>query len=320
MIDNDQNKKKLPIKPMEIPGKIKKVPISKLKSGIIPEKSFKIDNAVVAFVDVLGFSNKKDSKDVEMTLFDFSAPLALSSRQYPKVRFNVFSDCAFVATSIENAADLLSAIRFAFRQWISDGILIRGGIAKGSYNVTSTFAQEIASENYIGNLFSGSAVTEAVKLEGSGEGALLFVNDDCAEFYEKKYGEPIFILEKQKIIGWTDDESIIYWFTGISFLRLLKFLSLKNGESNSVAKKLLNNLRYSATTSDQSRLLSWFLILAILSSPTITKSSREKAINLLKIKDPEDFIPYNKLIREWLNHKDKFRMLKAFADSDSGLP
>jgi len=305
---------------MKIFREMKEVPISDIRSGIIKEKSLKIDDAIVAYFDVLGFSNKKNNKDVESTLFDFSVPLVLCSKEYPKIRFNVFSDCSFIAAPINNAREILSAIRFSFTQWISDGILVRGGISMGSYSETFSATQQMASENYTGSLFSESAVIKAVKLEDSGEGALLFTDNVCAKLYSEKYGEPIFLLEKQKVIGWTDDESVLYWFIVISFLRLLKFLSLKDAASNSTLKKLIHNLDYSKIATDHSNTLLWFLILAILSSPTVDKNIREKAIVLFQIKDPDDFIPLKKLIKDWLNETKKFELLKALADIDSSLP
>lgn len=315
--DKQDKNKKLTIPPMKIPGKIKKVPISKIVSGKISEKSISIPEAVVAYLDILGFSEKKDDEDIERSLLDFSGPLVLVANQYPKIQVNMFSDCAFIATSIENAADLLSGIRFAFTQWISDGILVRGGIAIGKYQETHSATLDIAKNNFIGNLFSGSAVTAAVKLEGKGPGALLFTNEECAEFYGEKYGEPIFVLGDKKNIGWSDDDSSLYWFNGISFLRLLTLLSLEDGTKHPVTEKLVNNLRYCFIATDS--LLPRFLVLAILSSPTIIPKARKKAQNLFKIKDPDDFIPFEKIIIEWLN-TDKLKVLTTLANMDSSIP
>jgi len=313
-----KNLKKLPIRPMKILGKIKKIPTSKIMPGTISKKTIEIPEAVVAYLDVLGFSEKKNDEDIESTLFDFSGPIALSAIHYPEVRFNVFSDCAFIAASVEHGADLLSAIRFAFTQWIGDGILVRGGIARGTYKETYTVALEMTSKNFIGSLFLGSAVTAAVKIEGVGPGALLFTNEECAEFYNKQYGEPIFSLKDYKIIGWSDEDSSLYWFTGISFLRLLRLLSLKDGTKNLVTEKLLNNIRYSFNATDS--LLPRFLVLAILSSPFITPEVRGKALGLLKIKDPDDFVPFKDVIDKWLSDKDKIKLLKFLADMDSSIP
>ena len=315
---HDKNMKKFPIRPMKIPGKIKKIPISKIMPGTIPEKSIEISEAVVAYLDVLGFSEKKDDEDIEFTLFDFSGPIALSATHYPEVRFNVFSDCAFIAASVEHGADLLSAIRFAFTQWVADGILVRGGIARGTYKEIYTVALKMTSKNFIGSLFSGSAVTAAVKLEGSGPGALLFTNEECAEFYNRQYGELIFSLKDYKIIGWSDEDSSLYWFTGISFLRLLRLLSLKDGTKYPVTEKLLNNIRYSFAATDSS--LPRFLVLAILSSPIITPEVRAKSLDLLKIKDPDDFVPFKEVIDEWLSDTENLKVLKFLADEDSSIP
>jgi hypothetical protein len=298
--------KKLPIRPFKIPGKIVKVPLSKIKSGKNQEKSISISDAIVVYIDILGFSEKKDGEDIEMCLLDFSGPLTLAAHHFPQVRFNVFSDCAFIASNKENAKDLLSAIRYSFSQWISDGILVRGGIAIGSYNETQSSAQCIAPKNYVGSLFSGSAVTGAVKLEGSGKGALLFTNEECAELYYKNYGEPIFKIDDSILIGWSDEDSILYWFTGISFLRLINLFTIKKN-NKSIIDKLLNNIIYAFDVTDS--LLPRFLVLAILSSSIISPEVREKVINILKVKDPDDFIPFKDMINEWLNDSKELKYL-----------
>jgi len=255
---------------------------------------------------------------MESSLSDFAGPLVLAARRNPEVRFNVFSDCAFVSASRKKSADLLSAIRFAFTQWVADGIPVRGGIALGTYRETYTAALDIRPKNFIGNLFSGSAVIAAVKLEDSGPGALLFTNEKCAKFYAEKHGEPIFVLNGHRIIGWSDQDRILYWFVGISLLRLLKLLSLKDGAEDPRAEILLNNLRYSSVATDSS--LPGFLVLAILSLPTINPEARKRALDLLNIKDPNDFVPYKELISEWLKYKDRIKILRKLADLDSSIP
>ena len=314
---SEKYKNKLPIKPFENQGEIKKIPISKIKSVKNQEKPISISNAIVAYIDILGFSEKKDEEDIEICLLDFSGTLTTVASNFPEIRINVFSDCAFVATNIENASDLLSAIRFAFDQWISDGILVRGGIATGSYKETQSFAQITSPNNYMGSPFSGSAVTTAVKLESSGNGTFLFTDETCAKFYYKNYKESIFKIEKDIFIGWSDEDSTLYWYTGISFLRLIRLLSLESKKKSKVIIKLLNNIRYACTVTDS--LLPRFLILAILSSPIITSKVRKKAIRILEIEDPEDFIPFEKLIDEWLNNSKKLEILKYLADSDSSI-
>jgi hypothetical protein len=317
--NHEQNfdKLKLKIPPLEIPTKTVMVPISKIKSRKNLDKSFSIQKGIVAYIDIMGFSNKFDDKDIETSLLDFSGGLVLASSRLPKVRFNVFSDCAFIATTLENATDLLSGLRFAFSQWIRDGILVRGGLALGTYQETYTFSRGMPLENYFGHLFAGSALTEAVKLEGSGSGSLLFTNSECAEFIGKNHNEPIFLLNNHKIIGWADDDSTLYWFTGISFIRLLRFLSLKDGIKHPVTKKLINNVLYclSATNS----LMPRFVILAILSSSIASKEIKKKSMKIFNIKYPDDFIPFKKLIDDFLM-TEKLEILKNLSDSDSSIP
>ena len=138
-----------------------------------------------------------------MSLLDFSGPLAIAANHCPKIRFSVFSDCAFITTSTKHASDLIAAIRFAFIEWFADGILVRGGIARSGYIETRSFARVLGmpSKNFIGSLFSSSAVTAAMKLEGSGCGALLFINDETAEFLHREYEDPIYTVESYKVVG-----------------------------------------------------------------------------------------------------------------------
>lgn len=309
---------KLAIPPMKLPGKVVKIPVSKIHVDMI---SSEMSEAVVAYFDILGFSQKKKHKDMETSLLDFSGALLLAAENYPEIRFNVFSDCAFISASLKDAADLLSAIRYAFTQWVSDGILVRGGIALGSYRETDARAHIVlrkALKNFVGNLFSGSAVTAAVRLEGSGCGGLLFTNEECAEFYAQKYGEPIFQLDDYKIIGWSDESRILYWFVGISFFQLLKLLSLKDESKRRTRKNLINNIRYSFTATNS--LLPNILILTILSLPTIPFEAREKAVKLFKIKDPGDFNHFKEIIDELLKDEQKIKLLKTLADMDSSIP
>lgn len=320
MVDKSKNKtvKRLPIRPMKIHGKIKKIPISKLTPGTYKEKSIEISKAVVAYFDVLGFSNKKDAEEIEMTLLDFSAPLAISSTKFKNVRFNIFSDCAFVAASRKNAAELLSAIRFAFTQWTADGILVRGGLALGTYKETHSIALDMTLTNFVGNLFSGSGVVEAVKQEGSGHGSLMFAEDQCAKFFAEKHKEPIFTLANHKIIGWSDDDFTLCSFAAISLLRLIKVLSQQDKEQHSVDKHLLNNLLYSVAAASSP--LPTSMILAVLSLPNIDPKGRERALAKLELKDPENFLQYKELINEWLKKEETMKFLQAIAYMDSSIP
>jgi hypothetical protein len=308
------------IRPMKLYGvtKPKKIPISELKPGI--EVNFEVSEAVVAYFDILGFSDKKNDEDIEACLADFSAALILSARQNPNIRFNIFSDCAFLSASIKDAANLLSAIRFAFLGWIADGILVRGGISIGSYKEIRTAAQDMSSRNVVSSLFSGSGVTKAVRLE-NGPAALLFTDNTCKELYSLHYGEPIFSLDDHMIIGWSDERQPLYQFAALSLIRLLKLLAVRDEKYRSIKEKLLNNLRYSDTAiGDRLFLLS--LALPILSLPVITSEVRGNALSLLRI-EPEYFEYCCKNLAEscdaWLN-KVENKMLLALADMDSSIP
>lgn len=314
---NYDQKRRLAISPLEIPGETKVIPVDQIEPGIKREESISISEAIVAFLDIMGFSKKTDDKDIEACLLDFSGSLIIRAKYSPHVRFNVFSDCAFLAAPLEKASTLISVIRSAFKSWIADGLLIRGGLAIGEYQEPALVATDIAPNNYSGNTFAGSGVTAAVKLEGSGPGSLLFTSQDCARFLTKEYNEVIFRLRDHLFIGWTDEDSVLYWFTGISFIRLLRFLNQENGEKLPISKKLLNNLKYvlNATNSN----MPWFTIYEILLSPFASEDAKTKAKKLLNIDDSK--IP--QVIKdnaEEVLATDTYRMLRALAEMDSGLP
>ncbi len=293
-----------------------RIPISNIPKD---EKKFSLPDAVVAYLDILGFSERKNETDVEYCLLDFTGPLTLAVTKYPHLRINVFSDCAFLATSKSTAADLLRALRFAFKEWLADSMLVRGGIAIGKYAETLTthiLETRQARNSFNSSLFSGSAVSAAVRVEASGNAALLFATEECARFYQATYGEPVFSLDHRPIIGWFDDANALYWFTGISLVRILRLLSLKkNVEKQRVITMLQNNLRYSGTVDPQ---LSRFVILTILSSPVASKAVRSRVRRSLGISSPTQF--ELKMIKDWLRkrHRD-FEGLIATADEDSGI-
>jgi len=207
----------LPIPPVKFEGKIVKVPISEIKSGKKPKVEIK--KAIVAFVDVLGFSNKTDVKDIELTLLDFSGSLTMTSKKFPNIRYNIFSDNAFLATTQDNAKELIEALRYSFSRWVWNGILVRGGIALGTYREFSSAGIEMTSSNFTGNLFSGTAVIKAVKLESSKDGAFLFIDEECSKFFEKKFKEPIFKINKNTLLGWSDKNYSLFLFMSISLFK-----------------------------------------------------------------------------------------------------
>lgn len=311
-------KLKLPIKPFKLKGKIIKIPISKIKSGKKP--TIEIKKAIVVYVDVLGFSKKTNVKDIENTLLDFAGSLATIADTFQKIRFNVFSDNAFLATSQSNARDLISALRYSFQRWCSNGILVRGGIAIGDYREFSSVAIASTPSNFIGNHFAGSAVIEAVKLEANPHGAFIFTNKKCANFLAKNFGEPVFVFDNSSmIIGWSDEDSALFQFTAISFFRLLRVISQKNNKLNSIKTKLIKNILYAKLQATKYYIPVVFL--SILSLPSINPRIKNKACAILKIKDPDDFEFYDELIKIFLaKNMQELEILKAIVKNDSSIP
>ena len=310
----------LPIPPMKLPKdmKVQLVPVSKIHSAIMPEKAIEFKDGIVCYLDVMGFSKKKTNEDVEMTLADFAGALVRPAIQFSHIRFNIFSDCAFLAAPLENANDLLSAVRYAFTQWVSDSILVRGGIAAGSYKENRSSVQDYAPKNFTWSFFAGSGVVDAVKLEGSGKGALLYSSDSCAEYFEKKYGEPIYTDGESKIIGWTKDFQYLYWYIGNSLLRLLKVLSTDKGEMHPAVTHYVANIKYALAAGDKD--LIWILMLSLLSIPNLNVNARKKALKFLNIKNEEIFASYKPAIDDFIADKERIKMLVTFADFDTSIP
>jgi len=306
----------LPIEPMKLGGKIETVPINKIRSGKKP--TVEIKNAIVAFVDILGFSEKTNDSDIDNTLLDFSGSLTITSIKFPNIRYNVFSDNAFLAADQKDAKDLISALRFAFSRWCSNGILVRAGLALGSYKEFSSTAIKSTSTNFTGNLFSGTAVTKSVRLEQGKGGAQLYTDDQCASFLSKKFGEPIFSVKNSTFIGWSNDDLVLSGFIAISLFRLLRILKINNKKYAKVQEKLLHNLVYSQAQIKTTKLFN-LVVLSTIQLSSVRPKIKQKACKLLNIRYDKDFKLWNKFIKKFLNNNSEWKILKGISDADSSL-
>lgn len=61
----------MPIEPLKFPSKKEKVKISNIIPNFKEKESFNYENSIVAYLDMLGFSYKKNIEDIEAALFDF---------------------------------------------------------------------------------------------------------------------------------------------------------------------------------------------------------------------------------------------------------
>lgn len=85
------------------------------------------------------------------------------------VKVAQLSDCAFIWS--DNADLVLEAAREIMWETASNGVLCRGGMSYGEIVEPKTVNVSL------GKFICGKAVTQAVKLEGSGKGARVFIDD-----------------------------------------------------------------------------------------------------------------------------------------------
>jgi hypothetical protein len=155
-----------------------------------------------------------------MTLADFAGALFRLAEEFKHIRFHIFSDCAFLATSIEYAADLLSAVRYSFTQWISDSILVRGGLAIGSYKENRSGVQDFAPKNFSWSFFAGSGVVEAVRLEGAGRERFFIRQINVQRTSKKRSVNQYSIWKTRKLL---DGPKIFAIYTGILVIRCYNY-------------------------------------------------------------------------------------------------
>jgi hypothetical protein len=213
-------------------SQVKQIPISKLK---VPDLSISEENAIVGYFDIQGYSFKTDWKDSKHSVLDFSGALLLVAKEYPHLKINVFSDNAFVYTKIENVKDFFAGIRFAFDIWVQNGVLVRGGVAFGSYNEMDSGRYSDCVPNFVESIFFGSAVCVAVRNEDR-KGPFLFVDKASATTINKFINEPVFQVESEVYCyAWSDNPHVLMRYIIMCFVRLL--LALRK-DKNAVAEKM----------------------------------------------------------------------------------
>lgn len=119
--------------------------------GVPRNEVIEYDDAIVAFVDILGFRSmvRSDSeknpiarrldKAMEKALENFGGRAALLGTKDAEWRVRVFSDCISVAKplSVVGLISTLEALSAFMRSMILDGFFVRGGAALGPYFETA---------------------------------------------------------------------------------------------------------------------------------------------------------------------------------------
>jgi len=145
----------------------------------------------VCYIDLLGFSYLTDhSDDIKIKAIieryiSYLHNIIYKAIEGTNINVSVISDAVFLYT--ENKCDqLLFSLPQIFRQCITSGILLRAGLSYGEFSITTT---ELSANNIY-----GEAVTRAVKLEKSGKGCRIFMDQNipaqCSDIF--LYNQEIF--------------------------------------------------------------------------------------------------------------------------------
>lgn len=142
---------------------------------IVHKKGKEMKTGAVCYIDLLGFSyltrnvnNKKNEPIIRRYIKTFHNAVYESLRK-TKIHHVILSDAIFLYTDTE-IDNLLFSLSQIFRTCIMKGVLLRGGMTYGEYDVLST--------KLLGNNIFGSAVTKAVEYEKSGKGCRIFIDSD----------------------------------------------------------------------------------------------------------------------------------------------
>jgi len=142
--------------------------------------------ALVGFFDILGTKDAvmNDQFD-DLIALDFVAPVGFAARQYPSLRFAVFSDSVIVSAEEEDDSLFLMAVQYMYGQWYADFIFVRGGIADGEirwvdYDLVDQMFN--ATPNLMYTRVYGKGLVIATELEQrSGPGAITFLTESSSD-------------------------------------------------------------------------------------------------------------------------------------------
>jgi hypothetical protein len=161
-------------------------------------------NHFAAYFDILGTKDLVSRGEFsDLHALDFSGAVFVAAHQHPNSRFAAFSDCVIVTTPSNAPNEFLDVLQLLCGNWMSDGILVRGGIALGDVKwVDYDHVDRLISQH--NNLrcarVYGTALNEAVEIErSSGPGILAFASDVAAECIRKIEPESVLALSSNII-------------------------------------------------------------------------------------------------------------------------
>lgn len=149
-------------------------------------------NKLVGYFDILGIKNmiKEQGADFDDSILrDFGAAATMVVLDSSDVTLDAFSDSVLISAKLSNYKQFVKTVRQMYAQWISDYILVRGGISIGDFdksiNPASYFAR--GSSRITTSLVYGEALVEAVRLERTNiPGALCFMNEITQDYFINK--------------------------------------------------------------------------------------------------------------------------------------
>jgi|GEM_PF-3624988 len=161
-------------------------------------------NHFAAYFDILGTKDLVSHGEFsDLHALDFSGAVFVAAHNFPNSRFAAFSDCVILTTPSNAPEEFLDILKLLCENWLSDGILVRGGIALGDVKwVDDDHVDKLMSQH--NNLrcarVYGTALNEAVEIErSSGPGILAFASDAAAECIRKIESESVLALSSNII-------------------------------------------------------------------------------------------------------------------------
>lgn len=168
----------------------------------------------VAYLDILGTKDMVSrDKFSDAHVLDFTGAVVGAASEFRSARFAAFSDCVILSSPADKAPDLLNILCFLFGNWVSDGVLVRGGVGLGEIDWVDDQIDPACRrlKNFSFARVYGKALSDAVEIErSSGPGILPFASDAVADRLQHAAPDSILCLSSN-ILRWFEWEKFDKW-------------------------------------------------------------------------------------------------------------